>query len=146
MNKYKVTFTESRDYVVDVWAKDEAHAREEADRCFQNDAYHEIGNPEVVIDQVYDVTHTEDPFNPENENDALDEKVLSMVKFYYVSYEVNEDYPSYNFVIDAFNWLQAKELAEKEISDCYPEEWMDNKNYYMAETTAYDLLKRLKIN
>ena len=81
MNKYKVTFTESRDYVVDVWAKDEAHAREEADRCFQNDAYHEIGDPEVVIDQVYDVTNTEDPFNPENENDALDGKVLSLELF-----------------------------------------------------------------
>lgn len=68
------------------------------------------------------------------------------MEYYYVSYEVSESYPSYNFIIKAENWAEAKELAEKEIATSYPEEWEDNKDYYLAETNVYDLLKRLKIN
>jgi len=68
------------------------------------------------------------------------------MEYYYVSYEVSESYPSYNFIIKAENWAEAKELAEKEIADCYEEEWEDNKDFYMSVTNCDDLINRLKIN
>lgn len=68
------------------------------------------------------------------------------MEYYYISYEVSENYPNYDFVVQAENWAKAKELAEKEIADCYGEEWKDKKDFYMSTTDATDLIQRLKIN
>lgn len=65
---------------------------------------------------------------------------------YFVTYEVNEDYPSYEFIIRAENLEQAKEIAEKEIAESFSEEWLEHKDFYMTTITSDDLIKRLAIN
>lgn len=70
MNKYKIEFTQTQKYIVDVLAKNEENAKKSATRkwkniCNQNIAhYHEDGSPETEISTVYDVSNTDDPFNP----------------------------------------------------------------------------------
>ena len=67
MNNYKVQFTKT--YVIDVMAENEERARMIAepilDEKMRNgtDHYYEQEMPDVVF---FDVTDTEDPFNPEN--------------------------------------------------------------------------------
>lgn len=70
MNKYKVEFTESQKYIVDVLAKDEQEAKQKAsiewDKITDTgtEHYHLSVETETEISTVYDVTNTEDPFNP----------------------------------------------------------------------------------
>ena len=70
MKKYKVEFTESEKFVVDVLAENEAQAKELAEEKWQevckNGTYHylQYGDSETEITTVYDVTNTDDPFNP----------------------------------------------------------------------------------
>lgn len=70
MNKYKVEFTEKHFYVIDVKAKDITEALEKANKkmieVFNNGTYHHYENqdPETEVETVYDVSGTDDPFNP----------------------------------------------------------------------------------
>ena len=62
--KYKVEYKQTETFIVDVYAKDEAQAEKLAAKRFDAGDYQEIGDCEVVVNQVYDVTNTDDPFNP----------------------------------------------------------------------------------
>ena len=70
MNKYKVEFVETTTYVVDVLAESEAEATDKAsvkwNEIAQNGTaqYHQSGETETATGTVYDVTNTDDPFNP----------------------------------------------------------------------------------
>ena len=70
MNKYKVEFKQVHTYVVDVLAEDESKAKELAGEKFKEiqshnvEHYHETEDPETEVSTVYDVTNTDDPFNP----------------------------------------------------------------------------------
>jgi len=72
MNKYKVEFTQTRTYIVDVLADSEFEAKDKAQNKWEiikinnMEHYHEFGDPDEKITTVYDVTGTDDPFNPEN--------------------------------------------------------------------------------
>jgi hypothetical protein len=67
MNKYKVQFVQSEKYIIDVLAENEEQARELAEQGWRDEQYQETGDIEIDIDMVFDVTNTEDPFNPINE-------------------------------------------------------------------------------
>jgi hypothetical protein len=77
--KYKVEFVETRTYVVDVLAKDEAEATLEAtdefnaiiNRDMQH--YYKVGDTETEVGNIYDVTNTDDPFDPENDEELPNE-------------------------------------------------------------------------
>lgn len=69
MNKYKVEITRTDSYIVDVLAKNEKRARQLALDKFQKiegtnteHYYHEEGDLSSGL--VFDVTNTDDPFNP----------------------------------------------------------------------------------
>lgn len=76
MNKYKVQFKEVTTtlYCIDVLAENEQEAEKKAEpilqKKFENGTYHyyeteaDVTIPELSM--VYDVTNTDDPFNPEN--------------------------------------------------------------------------------
>lgn len=70
MKKYKIEFTQSQKYIIDVRAKNEENAKKQATKkwnkiCKANTAnYHESEDPTTEISTVYDVTNTDDPFNP----------------------------------------------------------------------------------
>lgn len=70
MEKFKIEFSETQKYVIDVLAKDEAEAIEKARaRLYAlKDAgiihHHEEGDPEIAFSASYNVTNTDDPFNP----------------------------------------------------------------------------------
>lgn len=70
MNKYKVEFVQTDKFIVDVLAKNEDEAKTKASVEWLNitkngmEHYHQDGDPEVDIGVVYDVTNTDDPFNP----------------------------------------------------------------------------------
>jgi len=72
MNKYKVEFTITTNYVVDVLADTEDIAKEIATTKFagikasNTEHYYQIGGIDEQIATIYDVTNTEDPFSPEN--------------------------------------------------------------------------------
>ena len=71
MNKYKVEIIQKNTLVVDVLAKNESEARIKAHEKFSEliengmAHYHENKDAEVEIDTVYDVTNTDDSFNPD---------------------------------------------------------------------------------
>ena len=71
MNKYKVEIVEKQTFVVHVLAKDEWAARKKATKKWnelvENDMcqYHANKDTETEIDMVYDVTNTDDSFNPD---------------------------------------------------------------------------------
>lgn len=73
MNKYKVQFVQAEKYVVDVLAETEEKAkelaREEWERAYEGGTYHYlmVDDTETTIDMVFDVTNTDNPFNPFNE-------------------------------------------------------------------------------
>jgi len=67
MNKYKVEFIETEKYIVDVYAENETEARTLADLAFQNEDFQCTGDIEIEINNVYDVTNTDDPFSPVND-------------------------------------------------------------------------------
>ena len=62
--KYKVEYKQTETFIVDVYAKDEAQAEKLAAKRFDAGDYQEMGDCEVVVSQVYDVTNTDDPFYP----------------------------------------------------------------------------------
>lgn len=64
LKKYKVEFSEQVLYVVDVLAKDEKAAEVKAMDAWNDGLYQETGDSEVQIQNIYDVTNTDDPFNP----------------------------------------------------------------------------------
>lgn len=70
MPKYKVEFSQTETYVIDVIAKDESQAIKKAEVKFNKAEadgllhYLATGNGGREVRAVYDVTHTDDPFNP----------------------------------------------------------------------------------
>jgi len=73
MQKYKVEFTQSEKFVVDVLAENETEAKEIASKCFneivENEREHyysQTGEAETEVSAVYDVSETDDAFSPEN--------------------------------------------------------------------------------
>lgn len=68
--KYKVEIEVTTKYVVDVLALDEQEARDKATFKFaliksnNIEHYHQEGDTDEQIGTVYDVTNTDDPFNP----------------------------------------------------------------------------------
>jgi hypothetical protein len=62
--KYKVEYKQTETFIVDVYANNQEQAEKLAGERFDAGEYQEIGDCEVVVNQVYDVTNTEDPFNP----------------------------------------------------------------------------------
>jgi hypothetical protein len=73
MNKYKVEFTTTQKHVIDVQAINEQEARELVITYYNQKVdtdtlhYYEYGDEETEISTVFDVTNTDDPFNPEND-------------------------------------------------------------------------------
>lgn len=64
MNKYKVEFIQKEIFIVDVLAATEKEAIELAETQWNAGNYQETGDSEVEVGTVFDVTHTDDPFNP----------------------------------------------------------------------------------
>jgi hypothetical protein len=70
MKKYKVEFCLKDKFVVDVLAKDEKEAVELAKKKWNKieasgtEHYYQSGDPEMEVDTIYDVSETDDPFNP----------------------------------------------------------------------------------
>ena len=62
--KYKVEYKQTETFIVDVYASNQEQAEILACKRFDAGDYQEIGDCEVVVNQVYDVTNTEDPFYP----------------------------------------------------------------------------------
>lgn len=68
-NKYKVEFVQTEKFIIDVFAETEDEAKKIAEEKWDEGDYQETGDLNVEIDTVYDVTNTEDPFNPVNEKE-----------------------------------------------------------------------------
>lgn len=64
MKKYKVEFVQTETFIVDVYAKSEQDAADKASKKRAGGDYQEMGDCSVGIGTVYDVTNTDDPFNP----------------------------------------------------------------------------------
>lgn len=70
MNKYKVEFIRTESFVIDVLAENEDEAQLKAYEEFYNlDSngtlhYYSNGDEDVTVGTAYDVTNTDDPFNP----------------------------------------------------------------------------------
>jgi hypothetical protein len=63
--KYKVEFTQTETFVVDVYAKNEKEAKVLATRTFDAGDYQEQYDCAVELSCVYDVTNTDDLFCPQ---------------------------------------------------------------------------------
>ena len=61
--KYKVEFTQTETFIVDVYAKSENEAKVLATRRFDAGNYQEQGDCCCKLSCVYDVTNTDDPFH-----------------------------------------------------------------------------------
>ena len=70
MKKYKVEIVQTEKYVVDVLAESEQEATDAATAKWNEIAasgihhYHQEGDTATAIGTVYDITNTDDPFNP----------------------------------------------------------------------------------
>jgi ATP-dependent 26S proteasome regulatory subunit len=64
--KYKVEFKQTETFIVDVLAENETEAKKLAEEKWSNEDYQEVGDCEIEISTIYDVSETDDPFNPEN--------------------------------------------------------------------------------
>jgi len=62
--KYKVEYKQTETFIVDVYASNQEQAEKLAGKRFDAGDYQDMGDCEVVVNQVYDVTNTEDPFYP----------------------------------------------------------------------------------
>ena len=62
--KYKVSFIQTETFVVDVLASSEKQAIKLAEEKWNEGDYHDIGDCHVETGNVYDVSNTDDPFNP----------------------------------------------------------------------------------
>lgn len=68
-------------------------------------------------------------------------------KYYYVTCDVGEGVPSYDFVIRAKNLEEAERIGGGILKTDYPENWEYNKNSYAVyEVTAKTLLNRMVLN
>lgn len=69
-NKYKVEFTRTEVYCIDVLAENEADATKQAEtklaEVFENGTYHYFESEDATteVKTIYDVTGTDDPFSP----------------------------------------------------------------------------------
>lgn len=66
MNHYKVEILQTEKYIVDVKANTQEEADELAMQAFSDGDYQETGDIEIATGIIYDVTNTDDPFNPIN--------------------------------------------------------------------------------
>lgn len=66
MNKYKIEFTETEVYMVDVVANTKAEAIQIATDIHNDGGSQDMGQSECVISNTYDVTNTDDPFSQDN--------------------------------------------------------------------------------
>lgn len=70
------------------------------------------------------------------------------MKHYFIRAEIEESYPDYEFVIKAKTQEEAEKLAQKELTESYPDifvgKYADRFSCY--EITAEELLQRLTIN
>ncbi len=64
MQKYKVELVQTETFIVDVLAENEKEAIEMAKVQFNNGNYQEVGDCTIDEGTVYNVTETDDPFNP----------------------------------------------------------------------------------
>jgi hypothetical protein len=70
MNKYKVEILQTDKFIVDVLAKNENDARDKAEEKWNKIAdsgtyhYYQEGDTNIDYGIIYDVTGTDDPFNP----------------------------------------------------------------------------------
>jgi len=62
--KYKVEYKQTETFIVDVYASNQEQAEKLAGKRFDAGDYQEMGDCEVELNCVYDVTNTDDPFNP----------------------------------------------------------------------------------
>ena len=63
MKKYKVEFTQTETFVVDVLAENQKEAIEKAETKWDSGDYQETGDCKVETGAVYDVSDTDDPFD-----------------------------------------------------------------------------------
>jgi hypothetical protein len=73
MKKYKVELTQSEKFVIDVLAENETDAEKIAKSYFETierdgikHYYSQTGEAETEVSEIFDVSETDDPFNPEN--------------------------------------------------------------------------------
>ena len=68
MKKYKVEFSQAIQYVIDVLAKNEQEAKDKAiekwGKIDGTEHYYQVGDETLEVINVYDVSGTDDPFNP----------------------------------------------------------------------------------
>lgn len=70
---YKVELKYIETYCIDVTAKDQKEAEDYAKKIFADSLeagtyhYNETGEPITEVSGVYDVSNTDDPFNPQNQ-------------------------------------------------------------------------------
>lgn len=71
MKKYKVEFISTETYHIDTYAENEAEAIEKAEAKWNKEAengtihyFSYSGEPSIETGTVYDITNTDDPFNP----------------------------------------------------------------------------------
>lgn len=64
MKKYKIEFFQKERFIVDVLAKNQKEAIELAEQKWNNDDYEETGEIEIELGTIYNVSNTDDPFNP----------------------------------------------------------------------------------
>jgi hypothetical protein len=62
--KYKIEFRQTETFVVDLYAKDAKQAEKLAQEKWNGGKYYETGDCGVELHCVYDVTNTDDPFDP----------------------------------------------------------------------------------
>jgi hypothetical protein len=68
--KYKVEVLDTKTYIVDVLATNEDEATSKAFKAYNQHYkegtlhYYEMGDDEINVGVIYDVTDTDDPFNP----------------------------------------------------------------------------------
>lgn len=63
MKKYKVEFIQTETFIIDVLAKTKKEAMRLAEERWDEGDYQETGDLNVEISNVFDVTHTDDPFD-----------------------------------------------------------------------------------
>ena len=70
MSKYKIEFIKKEIFCVDILAENEKDAEKEArerfDEILENGMshYYQTGDPEIETNAIYDVSNTDDPFDP----------------------------------------------------------------------------------
>jgi hypothetical protein len=64
MKKFKIEYIQTETFIVDVLAKNEKQAIELANKKWERGDYQEVGDCSVEIKSIFDVSNTDDPFNP----------------------------------------------------------------------------------